>query len=223
MATKQTIRYDNAVRTFDELLAMDVVPIVNENDTLSTKEMQIGDNDTLGAITAAMTEASYLFLLTDVDALYTTNPKVDRHAPRIDVVSSVALLKAHLAATHVDLGAGSANGTGGMATKLRAAELASDAGIFTVIASSARPSVVGDILAYYTPARMDRLVTVLGGDGARESFVTDAEWMSAGYGDEEEEEAGGKPRPSHTLFFPSPIHSPAASSPSSRSSSISAW
>lgn len=200
------MRYNNAVRTFDELLSLDVVPIVNENDTISTKEMQIGDNDTLGAITATMTEASYLFLLTDVDALYTTNPKYDIHAPRIDFVSSVASLKNHIDAAH--LGAGSANGTGGMATKLRAAELASEAGIFTIITSSSKPSVVSEILAYYTQERMARLVSVMS-----DSFMTDADLS-----DEEEEE-----RPSHTLFFPSSFSSPLSSSPVSRSSSISTW
>lgn len=179
------------------------MPIVNENDTLSTKEMQIGDNDTLGAITATMAQASYLFLLTDVSALYVRNPKFDIYAPRIDLVSSISSLKNHIDCAN--LGAGSANGTGGMATKLRAAELASDAGIFTVITSSSNPSVVTDILDWYTQERMERLASVMG-----DSFMTDA--------DLSDEEDG---RPLHTLFFPSPPQSPSSPTPVSRVSSIS--
>ncbi|KAF2272505.1 glutamate 5-kinase [Westerdykella ornata] len=171
-------RYDHAVNTFNELLSIDVVPIVNENDTLSTKEIQIGDNDTLGAITATMVHASYLFLLTDVDSLYASNPKHDVHASRIDLVTSISSLRERL--DFSDLGAGSANGTGGMATKLRAAEIASAAGIFTVIASSSRPSVVSEILEYYDGERM--------GNGA----------SSESSGDTEDG------RPLHTLFFPDP-------------------
>ncbi|KAF2260127.1 carbamate kinase-like protein, partial [Lojkania enalia] len=139
-------RYDNAIQTFSELLSVGAVPIVNENDTLSTKELQIGDNDTLGAITAAMIQASYLFLLTDVDSLYASNPKYDVHASRIDLVTSISALKDRIDSSN--LGAGSAHGTGGMATKLRAAEIASAAGIFTIITSSSKPTVVSDILEY---------------------------------------------------------------------------
>lgn len=161
------------------------MPIVNENDTLSTKEIQIGDNDTLGAITAAMTDASYLFLLTDVDALYASNPKYDVRASRIDLVTSISSLKEHMDPS--TLGAGSANGTGGMATKLRAAEIASAAGIFTVITSSSRPSVVAEILDYYTEDRIGQIASMISS-----TFVENA----ASVGKEDG-------RPSHTLFFPS--------------------
>lgn len=161
------------------------MPIVNENDTLSTKEIQIGDNDTLGAITAAMTGASYLFLLTDVDALYASNPKYDVRASRIDLVTSISSLKDHIDAS--TLGAGSANGTGGMATKLRAAEIASAAGIFTVITSSSRPSVVAEILEYYTEDRIGKIASTVS-----TPFVA-----NPGSADREDT------RPLHTLFFPS--------------------
>lgn len=131
-----------------------------------------------------MTGASYLFLLTDVDALYASNPKYDIHAPRIDLVTSISSLKDRVDSSN--LGAGSANGTGGMATKLRAAEIASAAGIFTVITSSSRPSVVTDILEYYTEERKETLTSTV------DSFTT-----SSG-SDEEQDD-----RPLHTLFCPS--------------------
>lgn len=189
------------MRTFNKLLSFGVVPIVNENDTISTEELRIGDNDTLGAITAAMNGASYLFLLTDVEALYASNPKYNANAPRIDLVSSIGSLKNHI--DSANLGAGSANGTGGMATKLRAAEIASEAGIFTVITSSSRPSVVNDILEYYTDQRMDKLASSMS-----DSFMTDSS-------DEEDV------RPHHTLFMPSPPQSAVASPCGSRLPSIS--
>lgn len=168
------------------------MPIVNENDTLSTKEIQIGDNDTLGAIAAAMTGASYLFLLTDVDGLYASDPRRDARAPRIDLVTGpVGPLRDRIGASPAGgLGAGSAGGTGGMATKLRAAEIASAAGVLTVIASSSRPSVVAEILAYYTEDRIRRIASVASGSSAADA---------AGGAPDRGEEA----RPMHTLFFPS--------------------
>ena len=78
------------MNTFKELLNLGVVPIVNENDTISVSEIKFGDNDTLSAITATMVHADYLFLLTDVDGLYTSNPRKDPSAKMIEVVSSVA-------------------------------------------------------------------------------------------------------------------------------------
>lgn len=105
--TLQRTRYLNAVNTLTELLSMGVVPIINENDTISVsvglvlfghyhdanfgyeQEIRFGDNDTLSAITSSMLHADYLFLLTDVDALYTANPRKNPTAHPIDVVSSV--------------------------------------------------------------------------------------------------------------------------------------
>lgn len=136
-----------------------------------------------------MTGASYLFLLTDVNALYASNPKYNVHAPRIDLVTSISSLKDQVDSSN--LGAGSANGTGGMATKLRAAEIASAAGIFTVITSSSRPSVVTEILEYYTEERLEKLTS-----------TDDAFTTSSGSGDEEDN------RPLHTLFCPSLYESP---------------
>ncbi|OJD29657.1 glutamate 5-kinase [Diplodia corticola] len=174
-------RYDNAVRTLNELLSIGVVPIVNENDTVSTKEIQIGDNDTLGAITTVMIRASYLFLLTDVDALYESNPKYDVNASRIHFVTSISSLKDRIDSSN--LGPGSTSGTGGMATKLRAAEIASEAGIFTVLASSSRPSVVSDILKYYDDEPMLDSISMMS-----ESFSVSGDSKGV--------------RPLHTLFIP---------------------
>ena len=126
----QRAHYLNARATLRELLAMGVVPIVNENDTVSTAEIRFGDNDTLSALIAGMIEAQWLFLLTDVDALYTSNPRMDPDAKPIRVVNNISDL-------HVNVdGAGSSLGTGGMSTKLTAADLATSAGCATVICRS---------------------------------------------------------------------------------------
>ncbi|KAG8217127.1 hypothetical protein J3R82DRAFT_5168 [Butyriboletus roseoflavus] len=142
-------RYLNAVHTIRELLSMGVVPIVNENDTISVSEIKFGDNDTLSAITSSMIHADYLFLLTDVDGLYTANPRKDPAARKIDVVTSVADIRAQVSTSTL----GSSLGTGGMETKLIAAEIATGAGVTTVITSSKQPSTVMDIIDYYTQLR----------------------------------------------------------------------
>lgn len=88
-------QYLNAANTLSELLSMGVIPIVNENDTISVSEIRFGDNDTLSAITAGMVNADYLFLMTDVDCLYTDNPRTNPDAEAIEVVEDVSLLKAN--------------------------------------------------------------------------------------------------------------------------------
>ncbi|KAI1791520.1 glutamate 5-kinase [Ganoderma leucocontextum] len=137
-------RYLNAVNTFKELLSMGVVPIVNENDTVSVSEIKFGDNDTLSAITSSMLHADYLFLLTDVDGLYTSNPRKDPNAARIDVVSSIDTIRSQVSTTTL----GSNLGTGGMETKLIAAEIAMAAGVTTVITSSKDPKNIFKIIEY---------------------------------------------------------------------------
>ncbi|KAG6827679.1 hypothetical protein H0H92_010810 [Tricholoma furcatifolium] len=138
-------RYLNAVNTFKELLSMGVVPIVNENDTVSVSEIKFGDNDTLSAITSSMIHADYLFLLTDVDGLYTTNPRKDPTAKRIDVVDSISAIRSQVSTTTL----GSSLGTGGMETKIIAAEIAVAAGVTTVILSSKRPENIFSVIQYY--------------------------------------------------------------------------
>ncbi|KAL8806959.1 MAG: hypothetical protein Q9200_004852 [Gallowayella weberi] len=133
---------------------MGVIPIVNENDTLAVSEhieataqlyqeiRSIGDNDTLSAITAAMLQADYLFLMTDVDCLYDKNPRINPDAVPIEVVEDVAALEADVSS------AGSSLGTGGMSTKLVAARLASSKGVTTVIARSSNPGNIATIVEY---------------------------------------------------------------------------
>ncbi|GAM83476.1 hypothetical protein ANO11243_014640 [Dothideomycetidae sp. 11243] len=135
-------QYLNAQNTFGELLSMGVIPIVNENDTLSVAEIKFGDNDTLSAITAAMVQADYLFLMTDVDCLYDSNPRSNPNAKAIEVVPDIAELDVDVSS------AGSAVGTGGMSTKITAARLATSAGVTTVITKSSKPGNIASILRY---------------------------------------------------------------------------
>jgi glutamate 5-kinase len=119
----------NAQSTFRSLLAQDIIPIVNENDTVAVQDTKFGDNDTLSAHVAALVDADYCFLLTDVDGLYTANPATNPDATRIPVVENVDDLE-----VSTDAGAsGSGLGTGGMATKLSAARLAAASGCNTII------------------------------------------------------------------------------------------
>ncbi|CAI4462433.1 BDN_1c_G0023990.mRNA.1.CDS.1 [Saccharomyces cerevisiae] len=129
-------QYNNARNTINELLAMGVIPIVNENDTLSISEIEFGDNDTLSAITAALVGADFPFLLTDVDCLYTDNPRTNPDARPIVLVPE---LSEGLPGVNTSSGSGSEVGTGGMRTKLMAADLASNAGIETIVMKSDRP------------------------------------------------------------------------------------
>ncbi|KAG8905871.1 hypothetical protein FRB99_008082 [Tulasnella sp. 403] len=137
-------RYLNAVNTLTELLSMGVVPIINENDTVSVSEIRFGDNDTLSAITSSMLHADYLFLLTDVDCLYTSNPRKDPNAKPIEEVTSVSAIREKVSTATL----GSHLGTGGMETKLIAAEIATAAGVSVVITSSRRPENIFDIIQF---------------------------------------------------------------------------
>ena len=121
----------NAQNTFEELLKLGSIPIVNENDTIATYEIEFGDNDTLSAVVAALIGADLLILLSDIDGLFTDDPHLNKKARFIDVVESI---DAHL----IEMGkgtTGSSVGTGGMATKLKAAKLATGAGADMIIAN----------------------------------------------------------------------------------------
>lgn len=137
-------RYVNARTTLETLLSdkFDAVPIVNENDTVSVFEMRFGDNDSLSAITAGIIDADYLFLCTDVDGLYTDNPRTNPNARRLNVVRDMNEARQ---ATCVQ-SMGSSFGTGGMQTKLVAAELAMAAGVATVILNGAHPENIARIV-----------------------------------------------------------------------------
>ncbi|KAF9996723.1 hypothetical protein BGZ80_009417 [Entomortierella chlamydospora] len=136
-------QYLNACNTLNALLDMGVVPIVNENDTISVSEIRFGDNDTLSAITAGMIHADYLFLMTDVDCLYTDNPRTNPDAKPVLVVDDIAALKEKVSVAS----AGSSLGTGGMVTKLIAAELATAAGVTTVITRGSTPQRIFQIIS----------------------------------------------------------------------------
>ncbi len=120
-------RFVNAKQALDAAFKLGVLPILNENDTVATAELKLGDNDTLSAWVAYLVDADTLMLLTDVDGLYSANPKLDAGAVKLAEVRDIAQVM-HLAGD-----AGSARGTGGMRTKLKAAQIASDAGIETII------------------------------------------------------------------------------------------
>ncbi|MBO5472648.1 MAG: glutamate 5-kinase [Lachnospiraceae bacterium] len=132
----------NAQNTFAELFKLGVIPIVNENDTIATYEIGIGDNDTLSAIVASLVEADALLLLSDIDGLYTDDPRQNPEAKYIEVVEELTdeLMNMGKEST------GSAVGTGGMNTKLQAAKIASNMGIDMVIANSQDIKVIHRIL-----------------------------------------------------------------------------
>ncbi len=130
-------RRNNFHRTLFRLLELGALPIINENDTVSTEEMGIGDNDSLGAIVAVNVEADLLILLSDIDGLYDTDPHGHPEARLIPVVRDLDDQVMALAG-----GSGSALGTGGMATKLHAAQLTVAEGIDMVIANGADPDVL---------------------------------------------------------------------------------
>ncbi len=123
-------RYLNARNTLNEVLRYGAVPIINENDTVAVDEIKVGDNDTLAAMVAGMIGADLLVLLTDVDGLYTKNPKTDPDAQKISIVERLSDDIFAMGGS-----AGSKLGTGGMATKLTAAKIAGSQGIYTLLCS----------------------------------------------------------------------------------------
>ncbi len=135
-------RYLNARSTLTTLLALDVIPIINENDTVTTEEIRVGDNDTLGALVTNLVEADVLVLLTDQQGLYTADPRKD---PSATLVSEARAGDPKLEA--MAGGAGSAIGRGGMLTKVLAAKRASRSGAATVIACGREPDVLTRLAA----------------------------------------------------------------------------
>lgn len=124
----------NFQNTIGRLLELEVLPIINENDTIATDEIKVGDNDTLSAIVASNLHADLLVLLSDIDGLYTADPHKDASATLIPYVTEMTPAIFNLAG-----GEGSALGTGGMKTKLLAAKLCMDAGCDMVIMNGAHP------------------------------------------------------------------------------------
>lgn len=146
LLTKDVIEFEsrkqNAKNTISTLFKMNVVPIVNENDTVSTDELtEFSENDNLSAHVACLVESDCLIILSDKNGLYTSDPRENEGATLIPIVYNIDEKIIGLAG-----GAGSRLGTGGMATKVAAAKLAADAGIDTVIASGESPGILFDIL-----------------------------------------------------------------------------
>ena len=135
LMTKETmidnVSRKNAQNTINELMAMGVIPIVNENDTVSTYEIRFGDNDTLSAIVSALTGADLLILLSDIDGLYTDDPKVNPDAELITYVEEFSPEYMEMASS----APGSEMGTGGMVTKIKAARIATASGVDMIIAN----------------------------------------------------------------------------------------
>ena len=133
-------RYHNFQNTIRRLLELEVLPVINENDTIATEEIKVGDNDTLSAMVAVSIDADLLILLSDIDGLYTADPHKDQNAkliPKVDALTPEIMA----------LGGreGSSLGTGGMKTKLHAAEICMDAGCGMIIMNGTDPSRLYDL------------------------------------------------------------------------------
>lgn len=148
LLTKEDItdrqRFLNARNALYALLQLRVIPIINENDTVAVDEIRLrfGDNDNLSALVASLTEAELLVLLTDIDGLYTSNPKEDKKATLIQEISKITPEIKSLAG-----GAGSLIGTGGMMTKVEAGKIATHSGAVMVIANGGKKDILHRILA----------------------------------------------------------------------------
>ena len=134
-------RRRNAVNTFETLLQIGCIPIVNENDTVAVDEIKIGDNDTLSAHVASLIHADGLILLSDIDGRFERNPHEDPQAP---IIRHVGVIDEHI--HQIAGGAGSNRGTGGMATKIAAAEICFEAGCAMAIINSNRLEGLYDLL-----------------------------------------------------------------------------
>ena len=132
----------NARNTFEELLTLGVVPVVNENDTIATYEIEFGDNDTLSAIVASLIHADLLVLLTDIDGFYTDNPRTNPDAKKLSIVEKIDSKMLQMAKD-----AGTGYGTGGMSTKLSAARIATDSGADMAICDSKDLEIIFRLLA----------------------------------------------------------------------------
>jgi len=132
-------RHENFSNTISRLLSLGVLPIINENDTVSTAEIRVGDNDTLSALVASSVGADLLVLLSDIDGLYTADPHKDPSATVIPTVPAITEQILSLGGEE-----GSALGTGGMKTKLHAAAICTEAGCDMIIANGASPNLLYD-------------------------------------------------------------------------------
>lgn len=134
-----SVRHENFTNTLNRLLELGALPIINENDTIATSEIAVGDNDTLGALVAASVRSDLFIVLTDIDGLYTADPRRDPNAQLISEVTEITEEMLQGAG-----GQGSSLGTGGMATKLSAAKIAMDAGVDMIIVNGVSPEIIYD-------------------------------------------------------------------------------
>ena len=134
-------RHINFKNTMDKLLEFKALPIINENDTVATEEIKVGDNDTLSAMVAVNVSADLLILLSDIDGLFTADPHIDPNAKLISVVSEI---NDDILALGGD--EGSAFGTGGMRTKLHAAQICTEKNCDMIIANGEKPDILYDIV-----------------------------------------------------------------------------
>ncbi|TKY90409.1 hypothetical protein EX895_000407 [Sporisorium graminicola] len=192
-------RYNNARTTLNTLISppFNAIPIVNENDTVSVSELRFGDNDTLSAITAGLVDADFLFLCTDVDGLYTGNPRSDPHARRLGVVEDVAAARKAVSVATM----GSSFGTGGMQTKLIAAELATAAGVATVIINGEHPENMIKVVAKGIPSSSSSS-SLESAPLRMDSLASSVSSLAS----EDKELIGYPPLdgPPHTIFLPKP-------------------
>ena len=134
-------RHENFNNTIKRLLELGALPIINENDTIATDEIKVGDNDTLSSLVAVSVKADLLVILSDVDGLYSADPRKDENAKLIEEVRAITDEIITLAGD-----AGSSLGTGGMKTKLTAAKLCTAQGVDMVIANGENPALLYDIV-----------------------------------------------------------------------------
>lgn len=143
LLTKEDIeqRKENCINTIEKLLKYSCIPIINENDTISTSEIEIGDNDTLGAVVSKSLNSNLYIILSDINGLYTSDPSKEKNAKLIQVVDTIddSILK--LAGD-----SSSKVGTGGMITKLQAAQIVTKANCDMVIANGKNPDILYDIM-----------------------------------------------------------------------------
>jgi len=134
-------RRSNFENTMRRLLELGAIPIINENDSIATHEIEIGDNDTLGAIVATTLNADLLIILSDIDGLYTSDPRKDKNAVLLHTVNEITPEIENMIG-----GAGSALGTGGMLTKINAAKIVNQKGVDMFIANGSDPEILYDIV-----------------------------------------------------------------------------
>lgn len=134
-------RNENVINTFNTLLAKGIIPVVNENDSISIDEIKFGDNDTLSAMVSGLVNATALVILSDIDGLYDKNPREHKDAKIIKTVDVIDKSIEDMAT-----GAGTKTGTGGMITKIKAAKMATDNNIDVIIANGKDPHILYDII-----------------------------------------------------------------------------